>query len=740
MHRCFRGRIYGRGAAAAGMLLVALVLAGCSSSGSSRPPASEDPPWEPPAEVDGVRVAVLDAEFRVSHQEFDGRIASLYNVVSGDDDMAAPEGSHPGHGTPVAALAAGNTFGTDGGDAWLDLVRVTEDPDGNIQGRHVRDGVKYATSVGARVLNLSLAPVPPILDDADTVDSIREVGDHGAVVVFAAGNSGGEGHSGGSLSDPDTRHGFDPDTLEHLWDIRKQLIIAGASDGDELAEFSDYPGENEDIQARFLVAPGVDEESASNKSDDAIGTFSGTSFASPQIAGAAAALLAEWPDLSAEEVSGLLLDNADRDVALYDRNDCGEDEDLNCGEYYLGQGHLDIEAAFEPDGEVTLATADTVEGDRQALTDSQVAWSSSFGGGLDPAALAGVVGFDALGRDYALDLSAHSRALELHGQRLGERVQRLAAAGPNPQVLDHELVPGLTLTSHHGAGGAVGASELRFAAAGMELTAFGFHQGETALLDPWAPDGSMAMLSEGSGGLTHLLDHGGGFGARLPLAERVRLRVGHWAGFADDAGERLYRGYRQIRTDVALGFDATAALELEIGYGQRREHGGVLGSAGSGALAPGEATTTDLLHAGARLAVGDHFALLARHEHGRADVSGGAGLIRAIDGLTTQQSSLGLAFERADHEAVLLVSRPLRVTGGTAQLDIPVGRDTDGRVIRESRSAELAAGGRQQDIELGYAWGPDPRRRLELNLLYSAAPDHHSGSAVAGVVTHTRRF
>lgn len=720
--------------AAGGVLLVALLLGGCSSSGSSRPPASEDPPWEPPTEVDGVRVGVLDAEFRVSHEEFDGRIASIRNVVSDNDDMAAPEDSDLDHGTPVAALAAGNTFGTDGGDAWLDLVRVTEDPDGNIQGRHVRDGVEYATSVGARVLNLSLAPAPPILDDPDTAGSIRDAGDGGAVVVFAAGNSGG------NLSDPDSDHGFDPDTLEHLWDIGDQLIIAGAGDGDDRAGFSDYPGENEDIQARFLVAPGVQEESASNQSDDAIGAFSGTSFASPQIAGAAAALLSEWPHLSAAEISGRLLESADRDVPLYNRNNCGEEEDLNCGEYYLGQGHLDIDAAFEPDGEVTLAAADTVEGDGHGLTDSQVAWSSSFGGGLDPAALAGVVGFDALGRDYALDLSAHSGPALPHRQRIGERVQRLAAAGMNPRLLDHELAPGLTLTSHHSAGGAVGASELRFAAGGVELSAFGFHQGETALLDPWAPDSGMAMLSDGSGGLSHLLDHGGGFAARLPLGERVRLRSGHWAGFADDAEESLYRSYRQTRTDVVLEFDAATALELEIGYGQRREHGGVLGSAGSGALALGDATTMDLLHAGARLALGDHLALMARHEHGRAAVSGGAGLIRAIDGLTTQQSSLGLSFEREGHEAVLLLSRPLRVTGGTAQLDIPVGRDTDGRVIRESRSAELAAGGRQQDIELGYAWASTRDSRLHLNLLYSTAPDHQSGSAAAGLITHTRRF
>nr|WP_042835190.1 S8 family serine peptidase [Thioalkalivibrio sp. ALE16] len=686
-----------------------------------------------------VKVAVIDNGFRPSHEEFEGRIAGTYDVVtdSTDPEDVASEEDVFDHGTPVSALIAGNTFGI-AGNAELEMISAGS----SLLSTRIRDGVEHASSVNARVINLSLGPAWRILDRADSVSAIQSVegpdeATVGAVVVASAGNRNR------NLSDPeDGDDSFDFIDYENLTETQKiweNLIIAGAASGYQKASYSNYAGEMEEIQDRFMVAQGT-HETALGDDDDATGFVSGTSYSAPLISASAATIISKWPHLTAAEVTNRLLETADQGSELYEQNDCGPEENLNCGYYYLGQGHLDLEAAMEPDGEVAIAAGEAVEGETHSIAGTHAAWSSSFGGGFDTNALAGVVGFDELGRDYELDLSSHSYSVLPYGQRLGDRVNQMATAGLNPRPVQNEIAPGLSLTSHHVAGGAVGASEMRLDTGVVELSAFGFHQGETGIMDPWAPESGMAMLSDGSGGLSHLLDRGAGFGVTLPMSDRMALDVGHYAGSANRGDDNLYAGYRQARTDVAMRFAATDALELEAGYGQRHEDGGLLGSRGNGALSLGDSSTTGIVSVGANYSMGDHFGLMARYERGHADVAGGPGMIRSIEGLTTEQSALGVTFERDQHEAIFMVSQPLRVTGGTANLNVPVGRDLDGNVIREERSASLAAAGRQQDVELGYAYAPSQDSRLNVNLLYSNNPDHQDGSDVAGVATFSKRF
>ncbi|WP_231364089.1 S8 family serine peptidase [Thioalkalivibrio sp. ALMg11] len=692
-------------------------------------------------EIQAVKIAVLDNEFRLSHEEFDGRIAGVHNVVGEDDDMEAAEDADGNlapeqHGTPVAALAAGNTFGV-APEAELELIRVTEGT--SAWGSDIRSGLEHAAVSGALIANVSYGSAWLSMNREETVQSIQAANDGaGMAVVVAAGNSA----TNLSRSEDGNPPALDYDALEWTAQVWDQLIIAGSSDANgDLSTFSNYAGEDERIQDRFMVAQGEWLMSASYTEDDAVGFFFGTSMSAPRISGALALLHSRWPHLTSKESTGHLLKTADQGSELYEQNDCGPDENLNCGFYYLGQGHLDIEAALEPDGDLAIASQEeTVNTASYAPAESRAAWSSSFGGGLDPQALTGAVAFDALGRDYTLDLSGHSQQVQPYGQRLADRVERIASAGLNPRPITTDIMPGLSMTSRHTAGGGLGASEMRFDTGYLELSAFGFHQGETGLMDPWSPESGMAMLSDGSGGLAHLLDTGAGFGATLPLNDRWSMDVGHWAGSAGGEEDSLYRGYRQARTDVALRFAAASHLEMELGYGQRQEDGGVLGSRGFGALSLGDQTRMNLLNAGVNLSLGDHFGVMARYEQGYADVAGGPGMIRSIDGLTTEQSALGLTFEHDRHEAVFMVSQPLRVTGGEAQLDVPVGRDLDGSVIRERRSAGLAPGGRQQDVELGYAFAPSVDSRLNLNLLYSRHPDHQSGSDMAGVATYSARF
>jgi len=140
--------------------------------------------------------------------------------------------------------------------------------------------------------------------------------------------------------------------------------------------------------------------------------------------------------------------------------------------------------------------------------------------------------------------------------------------------------------------------------------------------------------------------------------------------------------------------------------------------------------------------VGDHVQWIARYERGRGSTSGGDGLIRSLRGLDTEQYLAGLQFSHDRHQAVLMLSRPLHVTGGTLHLDVPTGRDIEGNIHREQRNVKLAADGVQTDIELGYAFVETDRARFQLNLLHTVDPQNlrSSGRDTSWALAYSRRF
>ena len=92
------------------------------------------------------------------------------------------------------------------------------------------------------------------------------------------------------------------------------IIVVGASDeNDEKSSFSNYGATNVDI-----FAPGSNIYSTTY--DGGYGTNSGTSFAAPYVAGAAALLLSKYPNLSTAELKRTIMQNVD---IVYNAN--GED-------------------------------------------------------------------------------------------------------------------------------------------------------------------------------------------------------------------------------------------------------------------------------------------------------------------------------------------------------------------------------------------------------------------------------
>lgn len=251
----------------------------------------------------GVTVAVIDTGVDLDHPDL---VNSLYvnpGEIAGngiDDDQngfvddvhgydfaardANPNDSN-GHGTHVAGTiaAANNGFGATGvaPDAKILPVRVLDD-NGSGTDRSVAAGIRYAADLGAQIINLSLGG-----GFSHTINTaINYAQSLGSLIVAAAGNE--------SAPTP----GY-PARFSANYD---NVISVGAHDSSgNLARFSNDVGNSGAIQ---VDAPGVGV--FSTYAGGSYRTISGTSMASPHIAGLAALTLSANPDLTSPELRQLL--------------------------------------------------------------------------------------------------------------------------------------------------------------------------------------------------------------------------------------------------------------------------------------------------------------------------------------------------------------------------------------------------------------------------------------------------
>jgi subtilisin family serine protease len=230
-----------------------------------------DGQYDPGADGEGVHIAVIDTGV-TEHPDFAGRLASecfTAHTFGGCTDRH-------GHGTHVAGSAAGTSFGV-ATKATLYSVRVLDER-GSGTDSQVIAGIDWVTERKRAdpqqrwVANMSLGGSPsPALDQA-TCNSIEA----GVVHAVAAGNDGGDANDGS------------PSRVQ-------QAITVGAMDrNDRAASFSNRG------QGLALWAPGVDVESA--RPDGGSATFSGTSMASPHVAGGAALYLQRHPGATPAQV------------------------------------------------------------------------------------------------------------------------------------------------------------------------------------------------------------------------------------------------------------------------------------------------------------------------------------------------------------------------------------------------------------------------------------------------------
>ncbi|MET9721169.1 S8 family peptidase [Streptomyces zaomyceticus] len=222
----------------------------------------------------GVTAYIIDTGVRISHSDFGGRAFNGYDAI--DNDNVAQDGH--GHGTHVAGTVAGTSYGV-AKKAKIVGVRVLNNQ-GSGTTAQVVAGIDWVTqnAVKPAVANMSLGGgVDTALDTA-----VRNSIASGVTYAVAAGN------------DNSNASNYSPAR------VSEAITVGSTTNTDARSSFSNY-GSVLDI-----FAPGSNITSSWNSSDSATNTISGTSMATPHVAGAAAVYLAGNPTATPAQVSTAL--------------------------------------------------------------------------------------------------------------------------------------------------------------------------------------------------------------------------------------------------------------------------------------------------------------------------------------------------------------------------------------------------------------------------------------------------
>jgi serine protease len=260
----------------------------------------------------GVVVAVVDTGVDLSHPDLRGRLLKGEDLV----DPGTSADDQQGHGTFMAGLIAADTGNAEGVASVAPLAKILPirvlDANGTGDPRVVARGIDDGVTMGARVINLSLAqealggsglPSGNLFNSNEMDRAITSAARSGVLVVAAAGNN----FSSGGASTP-AYHTTEPGVL----------VVGASTKSDRRARYSDYGGRQGD--GLDVLAPGGGSSSnpstAScqsnspvvstwwNKStgDSAYGAGCGTSMAVAQVSGIAALLIARgYSNVSAAE-------------------------------------------------------------------------------------------------------------------------------------------------------------------------------------------------------------------------------------------------------------------------------------------------------------------------------------------------------------------------------------------------------------------------------------------------------
>ncbi|MCQ6275803.1 peptidase S8 [Bacillus sp. V3B] len=260
--------------------------------------------WDITKGDEDIVIAVVDTGVDLDHPDLKRRLTNGYNVI---ENNGFPDDDN-GHGTHVAGIIASETNNREGvaGITWYNKIMPIKaiGIEGYGTSFDIAKGIIWAVDHGADVVNLSLGNYQ---HSSFLEEAVNYAYDHNVVLIAAAGND--------NTSQPSFPAAYP-----------QVLSVTAVSYTGGRAPFSNY-GDYIDV-----TAPGV--QIASTFFNQQYAGLSGTSMASPHVAGLAGLLLSENPHLTNREVMDIIKDTA------YDLGTPGTDNDF-------GSGLIDVQKALE---------------------------------------------------------------------------------------------------------------------------------------------------------------------------------------------------------------------------------------------------------------------------------------------------------------------------------------------------------------------------------------------------------
>ncbi|MFE0803954.1 S8 family serine peptidase [Streptomyces sp. NPDC058812] len=278
--------------------------------------------WQAGLTGKGVTVAVLDSGVDAGHPDLAGRVGESRSFIAGEEVA-----DRNGHGTHVASTVGGSGAASDGKEkgvapgADLAVGKVLDDSGSGSESEIIAGMEWAARDVDADIVSMSLGSTEPSDGTDPMAQAVNALSrETGALFVIAAGNTGA------------------PSSIGSPGAADAALTVGAVDPADEAAYFTSAgPRHGDNALKPDLSAPGVGILAARSRLSEGSGDYtsmSGTSMATPHVAGVAALLAEQHPDWTGARLKDALMSTS---------------KELDASAYRLGAGRVSVPDAVAAD-------------------------------------------------------------------------------------------------------------------------------------------------------------------------------------------------------------------------------------------------------------------------------------------------------------------------------------------------------------------------------------------------------